>query len=166
MLKMQKGFSLVELMVVVAIIAIIGVIAVPTIVTTLPGYTLKNAAREVCSNMRKARSLAIKQNTNVMVVFYPGNNTYRYGTMTVKLDRGVVFGAGDAASGPGGAALPGTGIGFTNNTITFTGRGIVPNWTSQFVYIHNNRGLTYAVGASAAGNIDMWRWEGGTWDNQ
>ena len=163
MLQKQKGFSLVELMVVVAIMLIMGTVALPTLVKLLPAYTLKNTARELCSNMRKARSMALKQNRDVLMIFTPGDNSYKVDTITVKLAEGVVFGSGTAATpASNGPALQTDGIDFDSNQITFNGRGLTTS-SNQYVYLTNNRSLTVAIGASAAGNIAMHQWSDGAW---
>ena len=53
-------------------IGILGSVAMPNFLATMPGYGLKSAARDVCTNLRKARSMAIKENRTVAVVFDTG----------------------------------------------------------------------------------------------
>ena len=74
--KKQKGYSITELMVVVSIIGILGVIAVPNFVTSVSTYKLKNTSVDLCFNLRKARSFAVKQNRNVAINFNTDAKTY------------------------------------------------------------------------------------------
>lgn len=68
-IKSKAGFTLVELMVVVAIIGIMAAIATPGFIAWLPNYRLKSAARDLYSALQNARMLAVKNNTTVQVVF-------------------------------------------------------------------------------------------------
>ena len=54
-MNQKKGFSLVELMVVIAIIGIIAAISSLNLVTGLPKYRLKRASRDITSRLRQAR---------------------------------------------------------------------------------------------------------------
>lgn len=164
MIKNKRGFSLTELMIVIAVIGIMGLIAVPTLVTALPGYRLKSSARELCSNMRKARSLAVKQNRSVTLEFKTDNNTYTIDNSEhIALPSGVTFGHGNATAPPGDAAsLPSDSISFTDNKVTFTTQGLISGG-SGYVYLQNVKGQTYAVGARTSGSIIMRQWESTTW---
>jgi type IV fimbrial biogenesis protein FimT len=70
----ERGFTLVELMVVVAIIAVIGAIAMPNL--SPANARLKQAARELYGNLQRARMEAIKTNQSVGIVFDTVNNQY------------------------------------------------------------------------------------------
>jgi len=73
----QSGFTLVEAMIVVAIIAIMLAIGTPALLGSLPGMRVNGAAREVLSNLRLARTLAIERGTPVVVHFHtPATNNY------------------------------------------------------------------------------------------
>ena len=164
MIKNQRGFSLTELMVVVAVMGIMGMIAVPTLVTALPGYRLKSSARELCSNMRKARSLAIKQNRNdVTIKFRTDNNTYTIdNSERIALPGGVTFGHGNATKPAGSAAsLPPDGISFVDDKVTFTTQGF--SGGSGYVYLQNAKGQAYAIRATTSGSILMSQWAGNDW---
>ncbi len=65
----NTGFSLVEVLTVVAIIGIMSAIAVPPMFSWLSNKGLQSAGRDLYSNMRKAQSTAVKNNRNCAVSF-------------------------------------------------------------------------------------------------
>ena len=62
----QKGFSLIEIMVVVAIMAIIASIAAPSLVNMLNGTKLTTVAARLTTDLNRARSEAVKRNSRVL----------------------------------------------------------------------------------------------------
>jgi prepilin-type N-terminal cleavage/methylation domain-containing protein len=71
--KSQRGYSLVELIIVVAIIMILAGAAVPLTQSTLLNYRANNAMSAVSSQLRLARGLAISKRRNVEVDFTAPN---------------------------------------------------------------------------------------------
>jgi prepilin-type N-terminal cleavage/methylation domain-containing protein len=67
--KNQNGVTLTELMVVLAIISVGAAIAVPTYVNYLPLLKLRSATRELISDLRYTRQLAVTTNTRHRLVF-------------------------------------------------------------------------------------------------
>ena len=75
----QRGFSLVEMLIVVAIIAIMSAISLPSIGQYIRNYRIKAAAQEVASQLQTARGKAVSTNTNSGVSFFiVDNNSYRF----------------------------------------------------------------------------------------
>jgi prepilin-type N-terminal cleavage/methylation domain-containing protein len=62
-----RGFSLVELMVVVAVIGIVAVVGLPVFVTYWQGATLRAGSEELTTVLNNARQLAIASNNTVCV---------------------------------------------------------------------------------------------------
>jgi type IV fimbrial biogenesis protein FimT len=69
MKRLNKGFTLVEIMVVIAIMAILGAIAAPNLRGFMAQKRLKGAARQVMSDMMWARMQAVSQNNRFKVTF-------------------------------------------------------------------------------------------------
>jgi type II secretion system protein H len=63
----QRGFTLVELMIVIAIIGIISIEATPLFMTFLRASETRGASRELAALLHQSRELAIARNTNYQV---------------------------------------------------------------------------------------------------
>jgi prepilin-type N-terminal cleavage/methylation domain-containing protein len=74
----ERGFSLIELLVVVGIIAVMAAVGLPAIGRYFRNYQIRNAAREVASEIQTARTKAIMKNVNWGVLFVTlSPTTYR-----------------------------------------------------------------------------------------
>lgn len=88
-----RGFSLAELLVVVAVIGITAAIATPFMVSYWKAATLKAGAQELATLLNGARQIAIKDNTSVCVV--------QSGTQVRYLEGSSPCGSGTVWTGPG-----------------------------------------------------------------
>jgi prepilin-type N-terminal cleavage/methylation domain-containing protein len=74
--KSRAGFSLLEVLVILAIIGIMSTIALPAYFSGQPYRRLKSASRDIYGAMQQARLLAVKNNQPVRVCFNSGANLY------------------------------------------------------------------------------------------
>jgi len=74
--KRESGFTLIEMMVVIAVLAIVAAIAIPNFMTLLPGMRLNGAARQVMGDLMAARMKAVKLNKDTKVTFKDNNYEY------------------------------------------------------------------------------------------
>ena len=171
-MKNFRGFTLVELLIVVAIIGVLGLIAVPSITKSIPGYQLQKAAREMVTCFRQARSMAIKFNRDVAIEFDAANGTYI-------LDKGVTnkrmppsgniseyYGSTIKLGFPGRSDCVHFNVGSSSgsdagDTIVFNSRGLTKKTDGTpgvmgYVYIQNRKGEGYRVGVTGmAANIRL-----------
>ena len=146
--KRQKGFTLVEVMIVVAIIGILAAIAVPSFLSWLPNMRLKAAARDLYSNMQKAKMEAIKSNIPTLFNFTSGIGTpCTGGAYTFTNSAETIVNSSMAndvclsttSNFPGGFSTQGTAFGATGS-ITLT---------------HSQSSKTYTITQTIAGSIRL-----------
>jgi type IV fimbrial biogenesis protein FimT len=65
----KRGFSLLEMLIVVAMISILTVVAATSIQSNLPQYRLSGAARRVLTDLMLARMEAVSKNVDKSVTF-------------------------------------------------------------------------------------------------
>ena len=69
--NIEKGFTLTEILIVIAIISILSAVAVPNFLSWRPNMQLKAAARDLHSGLQNAKIEAIKRNADAVVSLTP-----------------------------------------------------------------------------------------------
>ena len=95
----------------------------------------------MCSNIRKARSLAVKYNRDIMVAYNIDGRTYTIdNNAPVPLAEGITFGHGNASATAEetGNQIPSDGVSFADNKETINTQGLS---TPGYVYLQNSKGF-------------------------
>jgi prepilin-type N-terminal cleavage/methylation domain-containing protein len=162
-IKAQKGFSITELMIVIAIIGVGLIIGIPTYNRTIkPTARLNGAGRQLYSDVQFARLQAIKENVRCGIaldptdptdptytVFKDNNLNSQYdgdeGIKTVHLANEYAKVQFDSSKGGG------DGISFTNNFFLMRPRGLATN--SGRVYLVNEKGEGREIIVNTMGTV-------------
>lgn len=171
-----SGFTIIELMVVIAIIGIIMILALPRFGLMQREARMRSGAQQVAQDFRQIRERALSKGAVCQVTFdLVGKREYTVShrdindslrTATYKLGSvaggNLVFGT----SGPisvyppeGSGSPPADGVDFDNDILEFDNRG---GADKGVVYITDNRD-NYAVGVNRFGKIKVYRYKNGQW---
>ena len=127
-MRRNSGFTLYEMMVVIAIIGVLAAITMPSFLSWLTAHRLRGASINLIADMEMAKIRAIRENTFVAVQF--GTNQYR-----IFVDNGSGGGvAGDWIQNgterlvidrplPAGVSIP-PELTLANQRVRFTSRGL------------------------------------------
>jgi prepilin-type N-terminal cleavage/methylation domain-containing protein len=175
-IKCRRGFSLTEVLVVVAIISIAAAIAVPNFINEMPRLRLAKAARHLLSDLQWTRQQAVVTNRPWRIIFDLNNNLYQildsgadraFGGADDRLVRivalaeygsGVQYGSGNA--GLTWSADPASNAIDNRTTVTFSNRGMCDPGSTFLTNDINT--LAYAVTTSIAGGIRIRMYNGMT----
>jgi len=153
--RRQAGFSLAEMLVVVAIIALVMLAVIPAFGNFNRAWRVRSAADEMLSTMRRVRQLAITTHQDVTITFTPSARTYSYtdpikgNAVTVKLPERVTM-----VTNPSGAYAPQfRPNGSVVNVSTPSASAPTANYVEILSVINGARTDHYRFGVSAAGQI-------------
>lgn len=143
-MRNRSGFTLMEMMVVIAIVGIIAAAVVPNFIGWRNNAKVSQAARQIYSDLQTARTTAIKTNSTVSIDFDTGTNSYTLNGRERNLPAGVVL----------------SNVNFTasGNVATFNNLGFgrtffdAPNDGSVTVTLANGQ-RTSTILVETAGNI-------------
>lgn len=174
--RKKDGFTLVELLVVIALIGIVAAIGIPNLISWLPKYRLQSAARDLYSNLYLAKVAAIRSNVSWAIVFNAAAGEYQVcsgkgadnswgGSDNVVVKKVVLSAYGSGVTFGSGCADTPIGSTFGSDFITYSSPRNVAVLNSKgtsnggYVYLTNSTDAScYGVGTRSSGIIRLLKW--------
>jgi prepilin-type N-terminal cleavage/methylation domain-containing protein len=191
--RRQRGFSLLELVIVASLVAIASAMAAPVLLNARRAYQLRTADTNLASLLQRARMLSVQQNRTVPLVIAAGGSqvfadSFPAGAPDGQYNQGqgepiVQLPPNITAVAAGGPAFPAGTLGFAPQAppARFDGRGLpcainggaCSNFVGGqvgFVYylnqnLGNNQSHWAAVAITPGGQVKTWGYNGSNWSN-
>jgi len=173
-MRKRSGFTVIELIVVIAVLGILTAVGVPNFLSWLPKYRLKSAARDLYSNMQLVKLSAIKNNADWAIVFNLATDQYQVcsgqgpdtswgGTDNIVVKTVILNNYGSGVGyGHGNGSTSGDEITFANNVAVMNSRG---TGNAGYVYLENSSAAaSYRIGKRTNGLTVLQRWTGANWE--
>lgn len=139
----SRGFTMIELMIVVALAAIVLALAVPSFTSTLAKKRMEGVASELSTDIQYARSEAVQRNAPIRLIV--GSNCYTIHTV------GTTDATSCTALGTGGSALKSLTVAAGSAGFAFTS-----NNSKAFIEFEPVRGMAAdSAGADSSGWVDV-----------
>jgi type IV fimbrial biogenesis protein FimT len=163
----DSGFTLIELMVVVALFAVLTSIAVPSVSQYMERHRFSGAVLDVLASLRRARGVAIELNRNVVFSVDVASGTYQ---AFVDDGAGVPANASNnqwdagerlifSETLPNGVVFESANFGASSDFFNFSGRGFPVDNNNGLVNgaieLTGNRGTTRRIALIASGHTQI-----------
>lgn len=151
-MQKRSGFTVTELIVIIALLSLLTTVGVPNFLSWLPKYRLRSAARDLFSNLQLAKMEAIKTNRNCSIGYQKNPDRYAI-TLLNKTVMLSDYKSGIRFEGPNNQT-------FSVANITFNSRGTS---NAGYAYLTNSGNTAYyRVGPLTSGVIKLQKWSGGS----
>jgi prepilin-type N-terminal cleavage/methylation domain-containing protein len=141
-MKKTAGFSIMELMVVIAIISILAIISTPNVFRWMSTQRFNSAVRDVQASIEYMRLYAVKENSQSTITFTDGANNYQ----TDKWKRGVNTHEIEVHELPAGVTISSN---FTDGELVFSSRGMA---TPGVITINGPNGISLQITVNMTGS--------------
>jgi Tfp pilus assembly protein FimT len=163
MRKHEKGFSVMEILLVLALITVMLLIAIPLFSRLIKNYRVQTSATQLAVQMRFARNAAVKQKLKHRIVIDEGTSTYKveketdFDSGTFEVIENMDFNL------PEGVTINETS---DDGPITFNSRGFTEGNASYNIILDTwipslsrSVSVTYTVRVTPVGNVSTTRTE-------
>lgn len=125
-MKQSAGFSLIELMVIVAIVGVLAVIGLPSYNTWVQNSRVRNGAESILDGLQLARSEALARNATIDFVLTDAATSWSLGCLNVSATcpAAIQSRSSNEGSGSTSATLNNASVA---NTVRFNGLGTLVN---------------------------------------